>query len=58
MSCNRSNDLRDRSGSAVEIKDHLILRLADVRARGIIEHLCAERIRLEEGERRDSKLQS
>ena len=55
--CDRCKDLGDGSGSAVEVEDRAVFRLADELAGGAVENFRAKGIGLEEGERGDRSLQ-
>ena len=48
--CDRCKDLGDGSGSAVEVEDRAVFRLADELAGGAVENFRAKGIGLEEGE--------
>ena len=56
--CDRCKDLGDGSGSAVEVEDRAVFRLADELAGGAVENFRAKGIGLEEGERGDLEFQS
>ena len=53
----RSKYLSNRTGSAIEIENHLVLRLAHIGSGCVIEYFCAQRIGLEEGESRNAEFQ-